>query len=135
MNNQIALYKSAGQKFNLIAFSVSRVLVEEKNISFDQIKAAVIEASERKEKICYIDDVILVLIPRSTDERVFQFVSAIKEKLVSYGIPEDVALALIKLFNYEVDDKLDKAETIVEYLTSTTTTENLYLPLTEFLSR
>ncbi len=135
LNNQIALYKSAGQKFNLIAFSVSRVLVEEKNISFDQIKAAVIEASERKEKICYIDDVILVLIPRSTDERVFQFVSAIKEKLVSYGIPEDVALALIKLFNYEVDDKLDKAETIVEYLTSTTTTENLYLPLTEFLSR
>ncbi len=135
LNNQIALFKSAGQKFNLIAFSVSRVLIEEKNISFDQIKAAVIEASERKEKICYIDDVILVLIPSSTDERVFEFVSTMRDKLYLYGIQKDVVNALIKLFNYEVDNKLDRAETIIDYLTSTTTTENLYLPLGEFLTK
>ncbi len=135
LNNQIALFKSAGQKFNLIAFSVSRVLIEVKNISFDQIKAAVIEASERKEKICYIDDVILVLIPSSTDERVFEFVSTMRDKLYLYGIQKDVVNALIKLFNYEVDNKLDRAETIIDYLTSTTTTENLYLPLGEFLTK
>ncbi len=135
LNNQIALFKSAGQKFNLIAFSVSRVLIEEKNISFDQIKSAVIEASERKEKICYIGDVILVLIPSSTDERVFEFVSIVRDKLLSHGIRKDIADVLIKLFNYEVDDKLDRAETIIDYLTSTTTTENLYLPLGEFLTK
>ncbi len=135
LNNQIALFKSAGQKFNIISFSLSKALLEEKNISFDEIKAAVVEASERKEKICYIDDIILVLIPRSTDERVFNFVVEIKEKLFSYGISEEDFSYAVRLFNYEVDSKLDKAETIIDYLTSPTTTENLYVPIVDFLSK
>jgi len=133
LNNQIALFKSAGQRFNLVAFSVSKALLEEKNISFDQVKAAIIEATERREKVCYIDDIVLVLIPRSTDDRVTQFVFTVKEKLISYNFPEEDFNYAIKLFNYEVDDKLDRADTILDYLTSPTTTENLYISMLDFL--
>jgi KaiC/GvpD/RAD55 family RecA-like ATPase len=133
LNNQIALFKSAGQRFNLVSFSVSKALLEEKNISFDQVKAAIIEATERREKVCYIDDIVLVLIPRSTDDRVAQFVLSVKDKLISYDFPEEDFNFAIKLFNYEVDDKLDRADTILDYLTSPTTTENLYISMLDFL--
>ncbi len=133
LNNQIALFKSAGQKFNLVSFSVSKALLETKNISFVQIKAAIVEATERREKVCYIDDIVLVLIPRSTDDRVAEFILDVKAKLISYGFQEEDINSVVKLFNYEVDDQLDRADTILEYLTSPTTTDNLYISLSDFL--
>ncbi len=133
INNQIVLFKSTGEKFNILSFAVSIPMLEKKSLTLDDIKAIIIAATERREKICYIGDLTLVLVPHSTDERIIEIVKVIYENLIEIGLTKDEIKNLIKLFNYEVDENLDKAETILDYLTSPTTTENLYVSIVDFL--
>ncbi len=134
INNQIVLFRSTGEKFNILSFAVSMVLLEAKGISLEQIKAVIVSATKRREKICYIGDLTLVLIPHSTDERIMEIVSEIYSGVLSLGFSENEMENLIRLFNYEIDENLDRAETILDYLTSPTTTENLYISIKDFLS-
>lgn len=133
INNQIVLFRSTGEKFNIISFAVSIPMLERKGLTLDDIKAIIISATERREKICYIGDLTLVLVPHSTDERIIEIVKVIYQNLLETGLTKDEIKDLIRLFNYEVDENLDRAETILDYLTSPTTTENLYVSLVDFL--
>ncbi len=135
INNQIVLFRSTGEKFNILSFAVSKAMLEARNIGYEQIKAIIVSATQRREKICYIGDLTLVLVPHSTDERIFEIVNEIYSNLMSLGFSNDEIGKLLRLFNYEIDQNLDRAETILDYLTSPTTTENLYVPITDFLGK
>ncbi len=133
INNQIALFKSAGQKFNLISFNVSKSIFEITNVSLSDIKNAIIQSTNRTEKICYIDDLIMVLIPNSNEQKVADFFVLFGKSLKEVGLDEKKFNLVLSMFNYEVDENLDRAETILDYLTSPTTSENLYLPFNDLL--
>ncbi len=133
INNQIVLFKTTGEKFNIISFAFSVPLLENKGISLEEIKAIIIAATKRREKICYIGDLTLVLVPHSSDERIYEIVSEIHQSLIDLGLTKDEIRRVMRLFNYEIDENLDRAETILDYLTSPTTTENLYVSITDFL--
>ncbi len=133
INNQIVLFRSTSDKFNIISFAVSIALLETKGVNLDDIKGIIVASTQRREKICYIGDLTMVLVPRSTDERIFEIVRNVYTNILNLGFTKEEAKDLVKLFNYEVDENLDRAETILDYLSSPTTTENLYIPITDFL--
>lgn len=77
VNNQIALYKTTGQLFTILSLKLNSQKNASSNITFDQLSNAVKLAANVKDKICTIDNKIYVLITKSDEKIVDEFINKV----------------------------------------------------------
>lgn len=119
LNNQIALYKSTGQVFNLVTFKLDPSAEKQGLITLNQLQNAVRLASDKKDKICSKDNKIIVLITRDDKKIVQELISKMQNNLPSVN-PEYVKAVInsLSVLSIEIDDHIENAESLMEYISS-----------------
>ncbi|MBK7629786.1 MAG: hypothetical protein IPJ23_03620 [Ignavibacteriales bacterium] len=85
VNNQIALYKTTGQKFTILSLRLNPLSQSESRITFDQLSYSVKVAVHKKDKMCTIDDKIYLLITKSDDKLVDDLIKKVHQTLNGGG--------------------------------------------------
>ncbi len=135
LNNQIALFKSTGQKFTLLSFKLDPAAQVKGLISLGELQNAVKLAVERKDKICFYENTILVLIVRSTPESVRNLLTRMLENL-----PSDDETYLLTVKNFiqvveaEANDDVNDAQSLAKSIfPSDPINSSKYVPLAQFI--
>ena len=135
LNNQIALYKSTGQVFNLLSFRLDPAAQVKGLLSINQLQNAVRLATTKRDKICIIDNKVIVLLVRSTQNSAVDLIGKLQENLPSAD--QDYLKAIldyISIFNVEVDEGVNSAENMLEnLLTAESSATGSYTPINNFL--
>lgn len=135
LNNQIALYKSTGQTFNLISFKLDPAAQVKGLLSINQLQNAVRQSTSKKDKICIIENKVIVLLVRGTMKGVVDLMSNVQTNMPSHD-PNyiNAILDYISIYNLEVDERVENAESMMEYvLTAESSLTNAYQPLNKFI--
>lgn len=85
INNQIALYKTTGQMFTILSLRLNPISAAQTKITFDQLTNSVLSSAHKKDKICTIGDKIYVLITKSDDKIIDEFISKVHQSLNGGG--------------------------------------------------
>ena len=85
INNQIALYKTTGQMFTILQLRINFNSTAPNKVSFDQLNNSVLTSAHKKDKICTIGEKIYVLITKSDDQIIEDFISKVNESLNGGG--------------------------------------------------
>jgi len=131
LNNQIALYQSTGQMFNLMSFKLDPAAQVKGLLSLNQLQNAVRRATDKKDKICIIDNKIVVLVVRSDKASVDALLNKIQKNLPSADQNYiDTVKEYIALLNIEVNESADNSEIMMDYVLSSDNTSNQrYIPM------
>jgi KaiC/GvpD/RAD55 family RecA-like ATPase len=135
LNNQIALYKSTGQSFNLISFKLDPIAQTRGLLSLTQLQNAIRQSTNKKDKICVIENKVIVLLVRGNLKSIIDLMSNIQNNLPSKdtGYINSV-LDLISIYNLEVDDRVEKGDNMMELvLTSDSPSSQTYQPLNKYI--
>lgn len=135
LNNQIALYKSTGQTFNLISFKLDPAAQVKGLLTISQLQNAIRQSTTKKDKICVVENKVIVLLVRGSLKGVVDLMSNVQNNLPSKD-PNYISAILdyIAIYNMEVDERADNAETMMEFVLSAETSEtNAYQPLNKFI--
>lgn len=135
LNNQIALYKSTGQTFNIISFKLDPAGQIKGILNITQLQNAVKQATSKKDKICIIENKVIVLLVRGTLKTVVDLMTNVQNNLPSHD-PNyiNAALDYISIFNIEVDERVENAESMMEFvLTAENSSTNSYQPLNKYI--
>ncbi len=135
LNNQIALYKSTGQIFNLVSFKLDPTAQIKGLLSVNQLQNSVRQATNKKDKICVIDNKVIVLLVRGNMKSVVDLMSNVQSNLPSQD--ENYLQAVqdfISIFNAEIDERVDSAESMMQFVLSAETSQtNAYQPINKFI--
>jgi len=115
LNNQIALFKSTGQPFTLISFKLDPIAQQQNILSMMQLQNALRLSTDKKDKICVVNNNVLVLIS-SADDKVFsQLVSKMKSNLPNTDKSyQDLVMQYLFGFPYIVNDKVQNADMLLK---------------------
>ncbi len=117
INNQIALFRSTGQTFDLVSLMLHPEAEKKGLLTFNQLRSSVKLAVEKKDKICNIEDKIIVLIPRSDNQSIPAFASRLRNNLPGSATEYlDEVLPFISVFNLRVDEKVENSDYLVNRL-------------------
>lgn len=134
LNNQIALYKSTGQTFNLVAVKLDPAANVKGLLTVNQLQNAIRLSTDKKDKICTYDDKVLVLLVKSSSKNVITLIQQIQDNLPS--TEEDYLNTIqnyISLYTIEVDESINDAETLINnILDAGYQNRNSYTPLTKY---
>lgn len=119
INNQIALYKTTGQMFTILSLRLNPTISILPRISFEQLNYSVKSAAHKKNKICIIDDKIYLLITKSDDKLIDDFISKVHQSL-STNSSSNVSYLMLK-----VNDSMNSADDIFKEFESETTRTQL----------
>jgi len=135
LNNQIALYKSTGQAFNLISFKLDTAAQMRGLLSLSQLQSAVRIAVSKKDKICIIDNKVIVLLVRGNLKSVIDLMTNVQNNLPSRDSNYvNAVLEFISIFNLEINEKIDNAEIMMENVMSTDNAQTqAYQPLNKYI--
>ena len=135
LNNQIALYKSTGQTFNIVSFKLDPSGQIKGILSVNQLQNAVRQATNKKDKICIIENKVIVLLVRGNLKTVVDLMTNVQNNLPSNDPGYiNAALEYISIFNVEVDERVENAESMMEFvLTAETSSTNSYQPLNKYI--
>jgi circadian clock protein KaiC len=119
LNNQIALFKSTGQVFNVVSFKLDPGAVQNGLLTINQLQNAVRLATDKKDKICVRENKVVVLITRGDKKAVQNLISKIQNNLPSTN-PEYIKMVLsyISVLSIEIDEHIENAESLINYITS-----------------
>lgn len=113
LNNQIALFKSTGQSFSVISFKLDDVVVKKNLLTMNQLQNAVRLSTDKKDKICVIEDKVLVLLTRGEQKSTNNLISRIKSNLpVTNETDMKNLLQNISVFAVNPDDTIESAEDV-----------------------
>ncbi|MGE5401496.1 MAG: RAD55 family ATPase [Ignavibacteriales bacterium] len=114
LNNQIALYKSTGQLFNLVSFKLDPEAERSGLLTINQLQNAIRLATDKKDKICIYDNKVIVLLIRSDKKSLPGFVSKIQSNLPS-NEPDYIktVLQFISVLSVEIDEHIENADSIM----------------------
>jgi len=135
LNNQIALYKSTGQIFNLVSFKLDPTAQVNGLLSVHQLQNAVRQSTNKKDKICVIENKVIVLLVRGNLKSVVDLMSNVQNNLPSQD-PNYIHVIqdYISIFNTEIDERVDNAESMMEFVLSAETSQtNAYQPINKFI--
>lgn len=135
LNNQIALYKSTGQTFNLISFKLDPAAQVKGLLSINQLQNAIRQSTTKKDKICVVENKVIVLLVRGSLKGVVDLMTNVQNNMPSQD-PNYVnaILEYISIYNMEVDERAENAESMMEYvLSAETSVSNAYQPLNKFI--
>ncbi len=135
LNNQIALYKSTGQTFNLISFKLDPAAQVKGLLSINQLLNAIKLSTSKRDKICVIENKILVLLVRGSLKAIVDLVSSVQNNLPSNDPTYlNSILDYISVFNITVDENTENAESMMEYvLSAEVSSSKTYQPLNKFI--
>ena len=135
LNNQIALFKSTGQTFNLISFKLDTAAQISGLLSLNQFQLAVRLAVSKKDKICIIDNKVIVLLVRGNLKSVIDLMTNVQNNLPSRESNYvNAVMEFISIFNMEVNEKIENAENMMENVMSTENSQSkAYQPLNKYI--
>jgi circadian clock protein KaiC len=133
LNNQIALFKSTGQTFNLVSLKLDPSAQMRGLLSLNQLQNAVRLATSKKDKICVVENKIVVLLVRGNLKSVIDLMTNIANNLPSKD-PSYLSAVLdfISIYNIEVDERFDNAEMMMEAVLSSDTS-SAYQPMNKYI--
>ena len=114
INNQIALYKTTGQMFTILSLRLNPSIASQPRISLEQLNYSVKSVAHKKDKICTIDDNIYILITKSDDKLIDDFISKVHQSLSSNGSTNVTYLML------KVNDSMNSADDVFKEFESET---------------
>ncbi len=134
LNNQIALYKSTGQTFNLVVFKLDQVATVKGLLTVNQLQNAIRLASDKKDKICAFDNKVVVLLVKSSSKNVINLIQSVQDNLPSNDMEYINAVQqYISIFTLEVDESVENAESLIRYaLDADRFPGSTYTPLTKY---
>jgi len=135
LNNQIALFKSTGQAFNLISFKLDTAAQMRGLLSLSQLQSSIRVAVSKKDKICIIDNKVIVLLVRGNLKSVIELMTNVQNNLPSRETNYvNAVLEYISIFNLEVNEKIDNADNMMENVMSTDSEQTqAYQPLNKYI--
>ena len=135
LNNQIALYKSTGQSFNLISFRLDPAAQTRGLLTLNQLQNAIRVSTNKKDKLCIIDNKIVVLLVRGSLKSVVDLISSVQNNLPSRDTNYiNAVLDFISIYNLEVDDRIENGESMMELvLSSDKPHSSTYQPLNKYI--
>lgn len=114
LNNQIALFKSTGQGFTLISMKLDPIAISQNIINISQLQNAVRLSTDKKDKICVVNDKILVLMGKGDDKSLGMLVAKMKSNLPNTDpVYVNRVMQYLYAFTYEVNDNTENAEAIL----------------------
>lgn len=89
----------------------------------------------KKDKICIIENKVIVLLVRGNLKTVVDLMTNVQNNLPSNDPGYiNAALEYISIFNVEVDERVENAESMMEFvLTAETSSTNSYQPLNKYI--
>ena len=135
LNNQIALYKSTGQSFNLISFKLDPAAQTRGLLTLNQLQSAIRISTNKKDKLCLIDNKIIVLLVRGSLKSVVDLMSNVQNNLPSRDQNYiNAILDFISIYNLEVDDRVENGESMMELVLSADNPHSpTYQPLNKYI--
>jgi circadian clock protein KaiC len=135
LNNQIALYKSTGQSFNLISFKLENSAQMRGLLTINQLQNIIRTSTNKKDKICIVGDKIIVLLVKSNLKTAIDLMTNVQNNLPSKE-PNFVNAVVesISIYNLEIDERFNNAESMMEIvLTADATDPESYQSLTKYI--
>ncbi|MFZ5948907.1 MAG: RAD55 family ATPase [Stygiobacter sp.] len=134
LNNQIALYKSTGQQFNLVSIKLEPTAQMRGLLTINQLQNAVRLSTSKKDKICVVDNKIIVLLLRGNLKSIIDLMTNVANNLPSKD-PSYVSAILdfISIYNLEVDERFENAEMMMETVLSSELATSAYQPLNKYI--
>lgn len=131
INNQIALFKSTGQEFHLVSLKLDPAGITKGLISINQLKSAVTKSVQKKDKICIVENTILILIVKTNSQMLNDLITKIKTNLPSQD-PEYVStvIELIKIYTLEISNSFNNSAELLDLILSDEAA-NAHLALSE----
>ncbi len=83
LNNQIALYQTTGNKFNFLSFRLNEMGLLDSKFAVHQLRNLISISVKKRDKLCIIDDKIVMLLIRTSDEGLNKILDRMKEKISS----------------------------------------------------
>ncbi len=134
LNNQIALYKSTGQSFNLISFKLDSTAQMRGLLNLSQLQSAIRLSTSKKDKICVVENKIVVLLVRGNMKSVVDLMTNVQNNLPNKDLNYiNAVLEFISIFNQEVDERFDSAENLMDLVLTAESTSNSYQPLNKYI--
>ncbi|MHB8905855.1 MAG: RAD55 family ATPase [Melioribacteraceae bacterium] len=135
LNNQIALFKSTGQSFNLISFRLDPAAPLRGLLTIQQLQNAIRLSTSKKDKICIVDNKVIVLLVRGSLKSSLELMSNMQNNLPSHDQNYiSVVLDFISIYNIEVDERIENAESMMELINnSDADSMQNYQPLNKFI--
>jgi circadian clock protein KaiC len=111
INNQIALFKTTGQLFTIISLRLNPFIYNSDKVTFEKLSNSVRAAASTKDKVCTIGDKIYVLITKSDNGIVEDFIFKVHESLNITG-SSNVSYLVLKVNDLmnNVDDIFNEFE-------------------------
>jgi circadian clock protein KaiC len=116
LNNQVAVYKSTGQKFSVISFHLNPGPDSRSLLTLNQLKNTVRLSIDRKDKFCVMNNKVIVLVLKDDKENL-NVMAKVKNNLPSND-PDEKNEMLKDIFVYTVtvDDTINSADDIIKKL-------------------
>lgn len=125
LNNQIAMYKSTGQKFTLLTFKLDPAAQVNGVLSLGQLQTAIRQTVEKKNKICVLENKIMVLIVNNSKDKVKKIVAGLKTNLPSKDENYlNVAAKYISVLIQEISENIENAEQMISLVSGTDNPHN-----------
>lgn len=119
INNQIALYKSTGQTFRILAIKYSNDMKGLTSFNINQLHNAVRLAIDRKDKVCVLGNKILVMFIKDDQRSITNFISRLKYNLPAQD--EDQLYEILRrifIYTIKVNDETRNADDLLNELIS-----------------
>jgi len=135
LNNQIALYQSTGQKFNFISFRLDQTAHIQGLLSVNQLQNAVGLSINKRDKFCIIDNNVVLLLIRNSNESKKNMFESVKSHLPSSD-PKYIEAISKFIFGVEIeiDDSVTNAETLLTPITANDS-KLKYISFNEFIQK
>ena len=124
LNNQIALFKSTGQAFTVVSFRLDNTAVKEGLLTLNQLQNALRLSTDKKDKICVLNNKVIVLIVREEQRGTNALLSKIRSNLPNtdqYYLEK--VTPYISVFAAKIDENVHSAEDVFQQILSDEVTE------------
>ena len=117
LNNQIAFFKSTGQVFTLMSFRLDKIAESKSLLTLTQLQSAVRLATDRKDKICQLNNNVVVLITKEDPKSIDNIIGKVKANLpINQSENEEEMLLHILVYAVKVDEKIQNSDDMIHLL-------------------
>jgi len=119
LNNQIAYYKSTGQLFTLCSILPDETADKQGLLTMNQLKNVVRLSVEKKDKICVMEDRVVVLIINEDQKSVNNLIARIKSNLPCENKEQlNRLIQYVSVFTMQVDENINSADDLLNKILS-----------------
>ncbi len=119
LNNQIALYKSTGQIFSVVSCRLDPLAEQNGLLTLNQLQNAIRLSTDKKDKICVLNNKVIVLVVREDQKGFNSLLSKIKTNLPGND-PNFLSnvVQYISVYSAKIDENVVTAEDVFQQISS-----------------